>query len=216
MKLGCKLKVEKLDNYLADKAKVQGRIATNEAIVADRGSDRQVNFQRELNELKESTGYGAGYTGDVRGHLRERLEAGYVPNKGGQYAGRSWVRQPGNKGDEATTNYLKGIAYGDTPTSYNDIFHRTTEGYVPMAEREGTKWTEYTPGGIPGAKKEEYFRGEYDLRKKYGYTDKDYETWDADRRNGMRSVVENFGNAKNRQYQEGYIDKYGNPTQQNN
>ena len=203
------------EEYLAEKAKLQERQRNNERIVADRGSERQVNFQKELDELKQSTGYGAGNTQDIRGHLREQLEAGYVPNKGGQYAGRSWVRQPGNKGDEATTNYLKGIAYGDTPTSYNDIFHRTTEGYVPMAEREGTKWTEYSPGGISSEKKDEYFRGEYDLRKKYYGTDKTFEQWNADRKAANRANAERHGNAKNRQYQEGYIDKYGNPTQQN-
>ena len=180
----------------------------------DRGSQRQQDFQAELNQLKQDTGYGAGNTGDIRAHLRKQLEAGYRPNTDGQYAGRSWVRQAGNEGNQNATSYLRSIAYGDTPTSYNDIFHRNTEGYVPMAERPDTKWTEYTPGGIPGAKKEEYFRGEHALRTKYGYTDKDYETWDADRRDGMRSVVENFGNAKNRQLELGLIDKYGNPTPQ--
>ena len=78
-----------------------------------------------------------------------------------------------------------------------------------MAEREGTQWRDFTPGG--GSDKDGYFKGMYDLKKKYGYTNDTYDAWNNNRIEGNRALANRHGSNIDAQFEAGKIDKYGNP-----
>ena len=147
----------------------------SEAALRTERNERINNYNHDYADLKQSLGWkNEPGTEDVRSHLREKLEAGYVTNKPvGAYTGRSWVRGSGVKANDSAMDYLRGIAYGNTPTSYADMLNFGKEGYVPMAEREDTQWRPYGSEPYQHEKTDEFKRGIYDLKLKHGMTQYD-------------------------------------------